>query len=63
MKEELERQRREQDQRAHDEETNIILHKDEDRIQQLMHPISSLEKPSLENVEALMVTIKNSQEC
>ena len=60
MKEELERQRREQEQRAHDEETNIILHKDEDRIQQLMHPISSLEKPSLENVEALMVTIKNS---
>jgi len=55
MKEQLEKERREREQREQDEETNIVLHKDEARIQQLMHPISSLEKPSLENVEALMV--------
>jgi len=38
-----------------DEETNIILHRDEERMQQVLHPISSLEKPTLENVEALLV--------
>jgi len=41
-----------------DEETNIILHKDEERMQQVLHPISSLEKPTLENVEALLVFLE-----
>ena len=39
---------------AQDEETNIMIHKDEERMQQVLHPISSLEKPTLENVEALL---------
>lgn len=39
---------------AQDEETNIVIHKDEERMQQVLHPISSLEKPTLENVEALL---------
>ena len=38
-----------------DEEINVILHKSEGRIQNISHAISSLEKPTLENVEALMV--------
>jgi len=38
-----------------EESENIVIYQSQDRIQELRHLISSLEKPTLENVEALMV--------
>ena len=37
------------------EDEHIVLHEDPDRIQKFVHHISSLEKPTLENVLALKV--------
>ncbi len=42
-------------QQEEEESDNIVIYRGQDRIQELRHPISSLEKPTLENVEALMV--------
>lgn len=42
-------------QQEEEESENIVIYRGQDRIQELRHPISSLEKPTLENVEALMV--------
>jgi len=42
-----------------DEVVDLVLYRSANRLQSISHAISSLEKPTLENVEALKVHKKN----
>jgi hypothetical protein len=49
---------RRQIEEEHEEVNEVVLHQDAERQQKLTHTISSLETPTLENVQALLVRIK-----